>query len=339
MSGVARIGLVLGAGGLVGQAYEAGVLTAIEQHLGWDPRRADLLVGTSAGAVTASLLRLGVGAADLAAWAVHAPLSVEGEPLMARLGDDARAFPPLRPWPFLRPPRLPRPALLARLLTRPCAVRPGVAAATLLHAGSIDIAERVHRLDGLIDDTWPEGLLVCAARRDDGRRVTFGREGRPRVDLADAVAASCAIPGFFAPVRIAGIEYFDGGVHSTTNADVLAGAEVDVVVVVAPMSAAHGRAATLDGLWRLAVHRRIERELRALRQRGVEIVRVEPGHQALGAMGLNAMADERAERVVRAAFLETTARAQREPVSTRLAVLSRPPAPFRRPAARPVAGA
>ncbi len=330
---------MLGAGGLVGQAYEAGVLTAIEQRLGWDPRRADLLVGTSAGAVTASLLRLGVGAADLAAWAVHAPLSVEGEPLMAHLGDDARRFPPLSIGAYLHPPRLPRPALLGRLLLRPCQVRPDVVAATVLRAGTIDIAERVHRLDGLIDDSWPEGLLVCAARRDDGRRVTFGRTERPRVDLADAVAASCAIPGFMAPVPIAGVEYLDGGVHSTTNADVLARADVDIVMVVAPMSAAHGRAATLDGLWRWNIHRRIEHELRPFRERGVEIVRVEPGPRALAAMGLNAMDDDRAERVVRAAFLETTDRAQREPVSTRLAALGRQAPMVRRRAARRAAGA
>lgn len=33
-----RVGLVLGAGGIVGQAYQAGVLTALEHDLGWDPR-------------------------------------------------------------------------------------------------------------------------------------------------------------------------------------------------------------------------------------------------------------------------------------------------------------
>jgi hypothetical protein len=38
---------------------------------------------------------------------------------------------------------------------------------------------------------------------------------------SEAVAASCAIPGYFAPLDIGGVEYFDGGVRSPTNADVL----------------------------------------------------------------------------------------------------------------------
>src|SRR5256885_11906648 len=89
-----RTGLVLGAGGIVGQAYHAGVLAALEHDLGWDPRTADLIVGSSAGSVTGTLLRLGVPAHDLAAWAVEAPLSVEGAPLQEVLGGDPPDFPP-----------------------------------------------------------------------------------------------------------------------------------------------------------------------------------------------------------------------------------------------------
>jgi NTE family protein len=63
-----RVGLVLGAGGLVGQAYHAGVLAALENELGWDPRTASLVIGTSAGSLTATLLRMGVSAEDMASW-------------------------------------------------------------------------------------------------------------------------------------------------------------------------------------------------------------------------------------------------------------------------------
>ena len=91
---MARIGLVLGAGGIVGQAYHAGVLAALEHDLGWDPRTADVIVGSSAGSLTGALLRLGVPASDLAAYAVEAPLSVESEDLVTRLGgrDEPPAF-------------------------------------------------------------------------------------------------------------------------------------------------------------------------------------------------------------------------------------------------------
>src|SRR5688500_11170147 len=127
-----RIGLVLGAGGTVGQAYQAGVLAALEHDLGWDPRTADIIVGTSAGSVTGSLLRLGVPAADLAAWAVRAPLSMESRELQDLLGADPPEFPPFALTHLLRRLRLPSPALAARVARKPWPVRPGVAAMTLL---------------------------------------------------------------------------------------------------------------------------------------------------------------------------------------------------------------
>src|SRR5450755_4572197 len=69
------VGLVLGAGGVVGQAYQAGVLAGLERQAGWDPRDAELIVGTSAGSVTGAALRVGVPATDLAAMAVGRPLA------------------------------------------------------------------------------------------------------------------------------------------------------------------------------------------------------------------------------------------------------------------------
>src|SRR3954462_11873337 len=104
-----RIGLVLGAGGVVGQAFHAGVLAALEHDLGWDPRTADLIVGSSAGSDTGTRLRLGVPAPDLAAWAVEAPLSVEGAPLQEVLGGGPPDFPPFGPADLLRTWRLPSP--------------------------------------------------------------------------------------------------------------------------------------------------------------------------------------------------------------------------------------
>ena len=64
-----RVGLVLGGGGAVGLAYHAAALAALEHELEWDPRDAEVIVGTSAGAVIAALLRRGVSAADLAGYA------------------------------------------------------------------------------------------------------------------------------------------------------------------------------------------------------------------------------------------------------------------------------
>jgi NTE family protein len=319
-----RVGLVLGAGGIVGQAYQAGVLAALEHDLGWDPRDADIIVGSSAGSVTGTLLRLGVPASDLAAWAVEAPLSIEGAPIMDQLGQQPE-FPPIGRSDLLRAWRLPTAALLAGLARRPWAFRPVVAAMTMLPAGRLDLRERAATLDALFGDNWPTGLWICAARRDTGRRVVFGSDGAPPAAVASAVAASCAIPGYFAPIEISGVEYFDGGVHSPTNADVLAREGLDLVIVVSSMSVAHGRAFTADSPLRWSAHRRLEHEVRRLRRGGTAVVRFEPGRRTLSAMGVNAMADDRSTRVVGQAFLDGGRYAGTPAIAARLAAITTRP--------------
>lgn len=315
---MARVALVLGAGGIVGQAYQAGALTALEHDLGWDPRTADVIVGSSAGSVTGALLRLGVPASDLAAFAVKAPLTVEGAAIMDLFDEDRYEAPVFGMRDLLRPWRPPPAALLRRLALEPWRLRPGTALAAMMPPGRIDITQPAELLDDVSKARWPDRLQVCAVRRDDGRRVVFGRSWSSSVSLARAVAASCAIPGVFAPVRIGGTDYVDGGVHSPTNADVLRSQDLDLVIVVSSMSAAKGRARTVDGPYRWMVHRRLERELRPLRARGVRVVRIEPGHRSLSAMGLNAMAQDRSDRVILASFLETGRFLARENVRERL---------------------
>src|SRR6476469_4022540 len=55
-----RVGLVLGAGGVLGGAWLTGGLAALADETGWDPGAADYIVGTSAGSVMGSLLAAGV---------------------------------------------------------------------------------------------------------------------------------------------------------------------------------------------------------------------------------------------------------------------------------------
>src|SRR3954464_12776786 len=59
-----RIGLVLGAGGIVGQAYPPGGLQA-RAETGWNPASSEIVVGTSAGSLVGGLLRSGVSVSDL----------------------------------------------------------------------------------------------------------------------------------------------------------------------------------------------------------------------------------------------------------------------------------
>ena len=303
------VGLVLGAGGVVGHAYQAGVLAALERETGWDPHRAAVIVGTSAGSVTGAALRAGVPATDLAASLYGVRTSRRGGVILRQIlpADSAPLpTPPLAAW--LRPWSVPSPALLSRFARRPLAFRPDVAAMTLVPRGQLDISERARGLDELIGDRWPGGLRICAVRRSDGARVVFGRDGAPPARLAPAVLASCAIPGYFRPVTIDDVEYMDGGVHSATNADVLRNEGLDVVVIVSSMSAADGSAYGVDGLLRRTVHRRMEREIARLERSGTAVVSLEPAAEARRVMGLKAMAEDRGPRVIRAAYEETRRR-------------------------------
>jgi len=310
----ASVGLVLGAGGVVGQAYQAGVLAALQREAGWDPRDASVIVGTSAGSVTGAALRVGVPATDLAASLYGVPTSRRGGAILRRiLPDDEGPLPTPSLRSLFRPWNLPSPALIARLARRPLAFRLEVAAMTLLPRGDIDISARAQGLDSHIGSRWPDGLRICAVRRTDGARVVFGRDGAPSARLAAAVLASCAIPSYFRPVTIGGVEYVDGGVHSVTNADVLRGEGLDTVVIVSSMSAAHGRANGADGLLRRTVHRRMEREVSRLQAAGTAVIRLEPGSESRQAMGLHAMAEDRSPRVIEAAYEETLRRVRTTP--------------------------
>src|SRR3954454_13697143 len=84
MTRVPRIGLVLGAGGAVGHAFHAGVLAALAEATGWDARRAEIVVGTSAGSGFGAFLRAGLSPADLAARAMGQPLSDEARRILGR---------------------------------------------------------------------------------------------------------------------------------------------------------------------------------------------------------------------------------------------------------------
>ncbi len=309
------IGLVLGAGGVVGQAYQAGVLAALQRETGWDPRTASVIVGTSAGSVTGTALRVGVPATDLAASLYGVPTSRRGGAILNLiLPSDAGPLPTPSVRSLLRPWDLPTPALVTRAARRPLAFRPDVAALILVPRGQIDLTERARGLDDLIGDQWPDGLRICAVRRSDGARVVFGRPDAPDTRLASAVLASCAIPGYFRPVTIDGTEYLDGGVHSATNADVLKTHALDLVVIVSSLSAPNGDANGLDGFVRRAVHRRMQREIARLEEAGTVVISLEPAAESRQTMGLRAMAENRGPRIVEVAYEETRRRILASPV-------------------------
>lgn len=321
-----RVGLVLGAGGVVGQAYHSGVLAALEHDLGWDPRTADIVVGTSAGSITGMLLRRGIPASELAAWTVKAPLEAEGQVLHELVGDEIPRFDRFDLLDVVRrPPSLPGREMVTRAVLRPWQFRPLAASLALLAPGTRDIAEQLSALRQIEGEDWPaRPLWVCAVRRRDGRRVVFGRPGCPDAPLDRAIAASCAVPGYFSPVRIGERTYVDGGAHSPTNAAVLRRRRLDLAIVVSPMSGPSG--VVPRGFWegsRWHAARIARREIAALRDQGIPVVAFHPDREVQEAMGDDFMSRDRVEEIVQQAFLATGRRASTPRVREVLDVLRR----------------
>ncbi len=315
-----RIGLVLGAGGTVGGAFHTGVLAALQEATGWDPRTAAVIVGTSAGSITGTGLRAGLGAPDAYARSLDRPLSAEGARVLAAVEGGGRGFTragSLRP----RSPGAVA-GTLARAASRPLAARPGALLASLVPDGAVSTDVISGGVAALTGGRWPtDDLWVCAVRQRDGRRVVFGR-GERRPPIETAVAASCAIPAFFAPVEVDGEPHVDGGAHSPTNADVVAREDLDLVVVVSPMSIA-GRGLRLapDQPARRWARARLDAEARRLRRAGIPIVAFQPTAEVAATMAGNALDAAKRGPVAQAAHASTAARLRRDDVRARLAPL------------------
>lgn len=313
---MSRWGLVLGGGGVLGGAWMVGALTALESVHGLDVRDAELLVGTSAGSVTAALLGAGVSVEELRAHQLGRPLP---DGLLARVEWDydtssGGSVPPL---PAGMGPG--SAALVAQNVGRLRRLPPTAVLAALLPEGrgSLDAVERLVR--SVVPTGWAPhpGVRAVAMDYENGRRVAFGAPGAPPAGLAEAVAASCAIPGWYQPVTIGGRRYVDGGACSATNVDLAAGLGLDEVFVLAPMVSfaldhpVHWRARAERG-WRVRVTRRCLREVAKVHVGGTHVTVVGPGPEDLEAIGANLMDSERRRRVLETS-LRTSALALADP--------------------------
>ena len=312
---------MLGAGGLTGQAFHAGVLDALEEVTGWDPRTASIVVGTSAGAGVGAYLRLGLSGSDLAAMLSTEQMSNEGAELIGRLGPSGDWTTPVGPRTWPNPPH---PRLVARAITRPLTIRPEALLGVTIPAGRVPVESWAGALRALTGTTWPtDPLWICTVRMDDARRVVLGRDEEPITDVATAVGASAAIPGYFQPVEIDGRLYVDGGVHSPTNADVLRKEDLDLVLVSSPMSTSRNAPLmTLSQPIRRHFRVRLGQEVRRLRRRGIPVVVFQPSAADQDAMGDKAMDSERNAHVVRAARETTLRRLEHGRHADRLAMLA-----------------
>jgi NTE family protein len=299
-----RIGLVLGAGGVLGAAWMAGALVALQERLPVPLGEAALIVGTSAGSVVAAALRCGVGVEEIAAHQRGVPLVAV--PQLSELDRDSGVRPPL---PRLR---LGSPRLLARTAREPHRVHPWVAASSLIPQGRARHNSLTNLVNALLppDATRPERAWprhretwIMAIDYDSGRRVAFGRAGAPAAPLPDAVVASCSIPGWYEPKAINGRRYVDGGVRSCTSLDLLARVPLDHVYVLAPMASfamdsPRNPYARLERVLRRMVTLGLVREARKVRAAGTPVSILTPGPEDLTAFGPNMMDPARRQLVL-----------------------------------------
>ncbi|MFN2465153.1 MAG: patatin-like phospholipase family protein [Candidatus Dormibacteria bacterium] len=283
-----KIGLVMGGGGFVGGAWLTGALEALEGETGVLPSRFDNVVGTSAGAMIAALTASGV-----------AP-SVVAEIFSGRMreGTNTRERPDGASLRLERGIPLPGSVRLALDTLRHPRQHPvGVAVAALLPKGVFSTQPLKDTVRKAIPTPWSphKGLWIMACDLGTGRRVAFGREGSPEAQLPDAVAASCAIPGFYRPVAIGGRHYVDGGVCSPSNLDVLRNSGLDLVICLNPTSSVEtvgGRRLRerIGDAYRGASRAQLEREVVKLRAAGTKVLCVQPTTDDLRVMGTNLMA-------------------------------------------------
>lgn len=331
------VALVLGAGGTVGHAFNVGVVSALADEFGWDARAADLIVGTSAGSVVGASLRVGLGPLDLRRRLLGQPLSPEGAALVRRAEVAVAAA---RSVTDEEPDesdavrgnatagtrlRIASPERLMRAVREPWKLTAGSLFSALAPPGRMPTGYLGAPYESLSGDEWPtRALWIAALDLDVGHRVVFGRTGAPEASLGQAVEASCAIPGYFAPVSIGDARYVDGGAHSTTNADLVAGFDPrpDLAIVCAPMSAVSSALDVPRFSIRQLARRSVAREAKSLRDRGIEVITLQPTAADLEQMSGDSMDQTKAATVCRQVVRSTLAHVREPDIADRLAALT-----------------
>lgn len=206
--------LVLGGGGIAGIAWETGLLFGLAER-GVELLGADVVLGTSAGSAVAAQITSGVSLAELhdrhafpSGDSTEIPVEFDVEKMVAD-------------WTGLLSASEPGVELRAAI------GRYAIAAPTVPERRRREVIEA-----RLPEHKWPDrDLRIVAVDAGTGEeRVFTAADG---VDLVDAVAASCAVPGIWPPVSIQGRRFVDGGVRSSTSVDLVE--NFNVILVLAPV--------------------------------------------------------------------------------------------------------
>ncbi len=281
--------LVLGGGGPVGIAWEAGLAAGLESE-GVDLGRADRVLGTSAGSFVGAQLASGRGAK-----ALYAAQLALGEKDAAERAAGKPASAERMPKPDLTP--------LIGLFMKPLA-EGETAEDRRREMGALALRTETIGEDAFIDGfgqtlngmAWPSGFACTAVDALTGAfRLWDEASG---VALERAVASSCSVPGIFPPITLDGRRYVDGGIRSATNIDVVKGARRVIAVAVV------GR------LGREMQMPRIEAELAELGPEG-QVLLITPDEASQDVFGLNLMEATDRAGIARAGYAQGQREAER----------------------------
>jgi NTE family protein len=310
--------LVLGAGGVLGEAWLSGVLAGLEDAARIELNRCDYLLGTSAGAIVAARLAAGLPLDR------PARCDLTSEPHADRDPDASPGAGGPLAWTARAAEQVASLALELGTPAVPLAIELATPTAALTRAAVLRTAPRPRESLGdlrrRLDETgvrFDGRLRVAAVARRSGRRFVFGQPGAPAATVAQAVEASCAVPWLFAPVRIGDVEYVDGGIWSPTNLDAAPVARGSLVLCLSPTAGRGGTSPLARGL-RGASRAATEVEATALRARGAEVTVVAPDARCVAAIGGDLMDRGRRSAVLAAAYRQGRALGAAGPASPRL---------------------
>ena len=304
---VSKTALVLGGGGFTGGVYEIGALRAIDLlATNRTVNQFDVYVGTSAGSFVTSLVANGVTPEEMMRVLNRdLPSPIRDIDLGTLLKPNYRGFItgsltfPLKLLGAIRE--------VVENLGEISAVDIAIALSSALPTGIYSGRGIERYVEEVLSDPdrsndfrmLERELYLVATDLDTTERVVLGEGEWADVPISRAVAASGALPGIYEPVEIAGREFIDGGILSTTNIDVAIERGAKFVVVINPLVpyvndfqkniptmtgsrvrrvSDMGFAAIANQAFRLLSHDRLHRAVGIWEERypGVDIILIEP---------------------------------------------------------------
>lgn len=246
-----RIALSLAGGGPLGAIYEIGALCALQEALdGIDFTRLDHYIGVSAGSFIAASLANGMSPQELCKSFIDNDQTDADTTLHSDRFDPAWLMRPA--WSEFARRAIMLPGLLASAAWRIAVERKSIVSALellgpVLPTGVFSSAEVNARLATIFSQPGRSNdfrvlqkmrgnrLTLIATNLDSGEAAPFGAPGFDHVPISQAVQASSALPGLFAPVEIDDHYFVDGALKKTLHASVALQEGMDLMICLNPL--------------------------------------------------------------------------------------------------------